>query len=249
MGRKRFYVVAGGGLVAGVGLAAAAAPVLSLGLSGADPGPSTDGTGALAAAAGQEGTNVAPPVLSASLGTGVQAPTPPSGGPAEGVKVHAHWVIQVREPDGSLVSHREFENDFVGAFRLSRFLTRANSVGLWSIALDTDANATAPCQAGNLALACRIVEQAVVAPGANFFRPLSVTVNNSNAIVLSGSATVANSTTITVVQTMLRECPANLAPSTPCTDLSDTPFTQVTNQNVGVSAGQIVQATVTLSFS
>ena len=38
------------------------------------------------------------------------AQTPaPSGGPAEGIKVHGHWTIEVRDPDGTLVTHREFE--------------------------------------------------------------------------------------------------------------------------------------------
>jgi hypothetical protein len=29
---------------------------------------------------------------------------------AEGVKVHGHWVIDVRNPDGTLVEHRDFQN-------------------------------------------------------------------------------------------------------------------------------------------
>src|SRR5438105_1222202 len=32
------------------------------------------------------------------------------GAPAESIQVHGHWTIDVAEPDGSAVSHTEFEN-------------------------------------------------------------------------------------------------------------------------------------------
>jgi hypothetical protein len=35
------------------------------------------------------------------------APAKPGG---EGIKVHGHWIIDVRNPDGSLAQHRDFEN-------------------------------------------------------------------------------------------------------------------------------------------
>jgi hypothetical protein len=31
-------------------------------------------------------------------------------GPQEGIKVHGHWVIEVRNPDGKVATRREFEN-------------------------------------------------------------------------------------------------------------------------------------------
>src|ERR1700722_13311663 len=33
-----------------------------------------------------------------------------SKGPQEGIKSHGHWTIEVKNPDGRLVPHREFEN-------------------------------------------------------------------------------------------------------------------------------------------
>jgi hypothetical protein len=36
--------------------------------------------------------------------------TASGGGPHEGIKVHGHWTIEVRNPDGTVVTHREFEN-------------------------------------------------------------------------------------------------------------------------------------------
>ncbi len=41
---------------------------------------------------------------------------PGGGGMHEGLKVHGHWVIEVRNPDGSLVRHVEFENSLAGAY-------------------------------------------------------------------------------------------------------------------------------------
>ena len=30
-----------------------------------------------------------------------------------GIQIHGHWVIDVKNPDGKLVEHREFENSLV----------------------------------------------------------------------------------------------------------------------------------------
>src|SRR5262245_35623432 len=45
-------------------------------------------------------------------------------GPGLGIKVHGHWTIDVRNPDGSLASHNEFENAFMGHQPLSGILAR-----------------------------------------------------------------------------------------------------------------------------
>src|SRR2546423_15522419 len=44
----------------------------------------------------------------------------PGRGQQEGIKVHGHWTIEVRNPDGTLVTHREFENALtsLGAYSL-----------------------------------------------------------------------------------------------------------------------------------
>jgi len=36
-------------------------------------------------------------------------------GANQGIKVHGHWVIDVKNPDGTLATHREFENSLTGA--------------------------------------------------------------------------------------------------------------------------------------
>jgi len=43
----------------------------------------------------------------------------PSGGSHEGITVHGHWTIEVRNPDGSLVRRVEFENSLDPGFTVT----------------------------------------------------------------------------------------------------------------------------------
>src|SRR2546423_1698687 len=69
--------------------------------------------------------------------TATQPETSPARGQQEGIKVHGHWTIEVRNPDGTLVTHREFENALTpgGAMLLGLFLSRNKTPGLWRIHL------------------------------------------------------------------------------------------------------------------
>jgi hypothetical protein len=60
------------------------------------------------------------------------------GGPQEGIKIHGHWVIEVRNPDGTLATRREFENSLEtqGQQNLAALLARAASGGHWLISFD-----------------------------------------------------------------------------------------------------------------
>lgn len=54
----------------------------------------------------------------------------------DGIKVHGHWAIDVRNPDGTLSSHNEFENALIdGAQALAVILSRAAPVGFWRLRL------------------------------------------------------------------------------------------------------------------
>ena len=60
----------------------------------------------------------------------------PGGGSTEGIKVHGHWTIEVRDPDGSLVSRTEFDNALSGGTsRLPKVLARVYTIGLWGVKL------------------------------------------------------------------------------------------------------------------
>lgn len=73
------------------------------------------------------------------------APTaPPARGTPEGIKVHGHWTIEVKNPDGKVVTHREFENSLVspnGGQFLAGVLVGSITVGNWYIELGDTAAA------------------------------------------------------------------------------------------------------------
>jgi hypothetical protein len=57
---------------------------------------------------------VAPQAQPVAQPAQARAPAAPAPrGTQEGIKVHGHWTIEVRNPDGKLVSHTEFENSLV----------------------------------------------------------------------------------------------------------------------------------------
>jgi hypothetical protein len=73
---------------------------------------------------------------------------PPSKAAQEGLKVHGHWTIEVRNPDGSVDKHLEFENSLCppqttvsgvalpgGALALSLLVTGQATPGAWMIVL------------------------------------------------------------------------------------------------------------------
>jgi hypothetical protein len=184
----------------------------------------------------------------------------PSGGPAEGIKVHGHWIIDVRNPDGTLASHRDFENSLVpsGAALLVGSLSRTSVTGLWTVVTGSN---TAPGACGSSAF-CTIAEPTEV--GINNSNNLIVSAPtsgpNSGRIVLAGSFTAAGSATITTVSTTLDVCAVGVT-ATGC-NLSDllnfpagasqfTSFSFPANNLpvVPVVAGQLVQVTVVISFS
>src|SRR5258706_7693050 len=70
-----------------------------------------------------------------STNTSTSRESASKGGPNEGIKVHGHWTIEVRNPDGMLVTHREFENGLVAPGTLVQFLARRGVPGEWGISI------------------------------------------------------------------------------------------------------------------
>ncbi len=84
------------------------------------------------------------------------------GGNHEGIKVHGHWMIEVKGPDGKLVSHTEFENALVqpgGAAQLSSLLLGTEAPGGYAVIMRSSATAnTGPCPPSNQgATACILI--------------------------------------------------------------------------------------------
>jgi len=69
------------------------------------------------------------------------------GGTHEGIKVHGHWMIEVKRPDGKLVSHTEFENSLVGPALLADMLFGYDVPGGYKVILTSGAAGSGPCPA------------------------------------------------------------------------------------------------------
>lgn len=54
---------------------------------------------------------------------------------AEGIQVHGHWTIEVRDADGTVAERREFENALsrFGEEHLTKLLARTRTQGTWSV--------------------------------------------------------------------------------------------------------------------
>lgn len=168
--------------------------------------------------------------------TATQPEASPARGQQEGIKVHGHWTIEVRNPDGTLVTHREFENALTpfGGQCLAFILTRHKTPGLWKIHL------------GGANTAIDIYEPAEPAgAGAGVFKNLSVQGFNTpvdGGVKLSGSATAQMDGSIALVGTGVQLQPCD----DPCGYGQFSAATLATPVNV--SAGQFVQVTVRISF-
>lgn len=172
-----------------------------------------------------------------------QAPS----GPREGIVVHGHWVIDVREPDGRLVSHREFENALQsgGAAAITDILARRKTAGYWAVTLGNTAGPYL-CPDGP----CKSVEPGMTS-GPGLFPNLIV---GATGLVLSGTITATTSGNIDSVSTAFFQCASSslvaACASGTGTVVSGGIFSATTLTPVQVvAAGQIVQVTVTFTFS
>jgi hypothetical protein len=214
-------------------------------------------TPALAAQAGKTKSDGAEAPASANA----RAAEEPQGGPQEGIKVHGHWVIEVLNPDGTLVTRREFNNFLTtsGAGSLVKLLSRTNSAGRWVIEFDGGPSTSppSPCAGTNCVItegtgAILFSSQVLVGTDLTVVPILTAPAN----LVLKGSGTVPANGTVGRVMTRFGLCADSTAPQSPCQYVGPTGgflFTEASAPAkftaANVSAGQIVQITVTFTFS
>jgi len=180
--------------------------------------------------------------LAACLGLGalmtpIHAQEPAQRSPSEGIKVHGDWVVEVHEPDGTLVSRQAFRNalevgdkgDYALALALARRLTLVG----WFVQLASGAHALqGPCSSGTR---CHLVE------GTDF--SVSVLKAVPAALILSGQVTVGSGGPIGWVGTRLRFVTA---------DGEEEGYSfsgHALTTPIQTTAGQVVQFTVTFTFS
>jgi hypothetical protein len=178
----------------------------------------------------------------------------------QGIKVHGHWTIEVRNPDGSLVRHQEFENALVpgagstlGYLLDGQILVAGLGVRLYA------STGSSPCygliKSGSSGLPtsgptpCNIVTTSTgLTAASNIFPNLAAAVNVSNGVTVSGTATASLTGSIDTVASDIHIC---TAPG-PCVagQISPDQFTSApVSPVISVSVGQTVAVTVVISFS
>jgi len=202
-----------------------------------------------------------------------QSPESPSSGKPgkEGIKVHGQWVINVKNPDGTLAKHLEFENSLAdGGYYLLTLMAGYVVPRAYAIRLSGN-----PCiqmvNNINTPRGCEIVTDPTIGfvdgdcVNAECFYGLVTTFNVSGngpfSMVLAGSVTVPANGIISSVQTIDIDCgyASNAAliqqsPAACNASISGAPFQTLTSFSgpplpVPVTAGQNIQVTVTISFS
>jgi hypothetical protein len=191
-------------------------------------------------------------------------------GKHEGIKVHGHWTIEVRNSDGSVVAHREFENSLQpsGASALASLLAGAVP-GPWEIRLNGSASTPSPCPPAPTGTrfiqdndtSCVIVAGVFAATAnSNVFPNLTVNSSGTGQLVLTGTAVASQSGGVATVSTYITLCLAGSSQAS-CAQLLDQlppQFTAVSldtgsgaspSQTVQVTAGQTIAVTVNISFS
>ena len=181
----------------------------------------------------------------------------------QGIKVHGHWVLQVRNADGTLGERREFENSLAdgGAFLIG-VLAGGLVPGDYAIQL-----------AGTACPACYIINSTWNANSAftqgsptsttlvTTFNSLLFSPSGGNSIVLTGFMAPPSSGFFSQVAVLWGACGTSFNPgsstiapktcvTTPSQQTAGGEFTATTLASpLPINAGQIVMVTVTISFS
>jgi hypothetical protein len=182
-------------------------------------------------------------------------------GPVEGIEVHGHWTIEVRDPDGTLVERREFDNALAsnGERFLTQLLARSQSLGNWQVRASCPVSAVCVDMDSDPISECLIVEAGdPMATQPYFFETLSVSAAGDPgpySLTLSGNLTAQLDGSITAVDTIVLYCGSATAPDD-CVGAGVPPregMSIVTGtvlpSPVAVLTGQQVLVTVVITFS
>lgn len=251
--------------IAGPGLVLAA--LLAMVLSNPGIGRAQAGTAspAVTPANSAEAPAKAPALLAAK---------PLGKGQNEGIHVHGHWTIEVRNPDGKLVTHREFENGLStinGAGFLAALLGRVVTPGGWQVELMDSAqrNAIIVAEANStISTYCPDTLKSSSLDSGSCSSNLTLTGPQESGLgITGGSLTLAGSGTVPqgfpaalgVVFTQNAICAPSASAQTCFTSVNPIDYPQLTFRNldgvgtdppsVPVTAGQTVSVTVVVSFT
>ena len=177
-----------------------------------------------------------------------------SGRSTEQIGIQGQWAIDVREPDGTSVTRREFHNDLVSGPALASLLGGKTVMGRFQVRLScgpTGAQCASPCAAS----LCSIFEPDfafVLPPGipGTLVKTLLVSLPASGGLRLQGSTVASANGTIGQVETLLTHCDTLTTPPAGCVSSSVGQFaltTAVVSPAIEVFSGQQVLVTVTIT--
>jgi hypothetical protein len=187
----------------------------------------------------------------------------------QGIKLHGHWVIDIKNPDGTLAQHHEFENSLQsdGQQLLTALFSGYAVMGQWEIFFTAPTGQTSPCTAATYPF-CVIVQSTTAQPGSvacSYYTcvpglTVTPTFGVSPSVVLAGSITAPGAGVIGAVYTGYNACGnsgagATYGTQTPaaCQTATSGAYggtaTGASISPISVAAGQIIQVTVTFSFS
>src|SRR5437660_9651652 len=155
----------------------------------------------------------------------------------EGIKVHGHWTIEVRGPDGRLVERRQFENALVPS---TRTFAGPDVLARALFNFDKGNNLQPGC------LNCDFSWRITLLLGSTTLvinePPLVKALPNDGTFVLSGSTRTPAGGTITKVITGLVGVDGFISLPESFTEKSLTP-------GISVTTGQLIDVKVVISFS
>jgi hypothetical protein len=191
------------------------------------------------------------------------SPSTPQQPGSEGIKIHGHWIMDVKNPDGSITEHRDFENALIpsgggtvlahlllGTLVPQSFYVSLSGPGKTALLYPTGQN----CPALNPSLTdCALT--------------LTQDSLGGTSVVLKGTYVPSAAVTLTTVLTQIGTCPqiapgpdsvspavcqattTGIIPGSGGAGVGIYQFTGATIPDLAIAAGQSLAVTVTISFS
>ena len=187
-------------------------------------------------------------VLQPAIGPALQAQRP-----LEGIKVHGHWAIDVRQPDGTLVTHTEFENALTpdGAQGLALLLSKRATVLNWQVEFLPFMNES-PWGGYSDAFGTYNILAVLSESASGYIPPAQITgfetltvTSVGSTVLLKGTAIAQRAGRLEGVHTLLRVSPYPQGSPNPYKIFSSANMPNL----VALVAEQTVEVTVTFSFS
>ena len=175
--------------------------------------------------------------------------------PQEGIKVHGHWTIDIRQPDGTLATHREFENSLItvvpssnlnyqsGNLLLASILRDPQpSAGSWYIVLGADVGVQSPCDESFTGRVSPFGGEITYNTQAACVVPAYASNGGSGQTILNGTTYANHSGTI--AQVLTTRTVTNTSP-----DLYVFTGAILSERITQITIDQVIQVKVTISFS